>query len=220
MSRRLLPTMTGSLTTSQMSAARKIIDSSFTAVQAIPSKPLYNVTSDFVVVTTYYYVSDSKHAVSDSVINSTAELLSDLFRVPVQVEAVRLHHPHLDAHVLARYISMNSAHITFSKILEQLWATNVISQPVPTEEENKGLLVLPPTGGGVVVPTYLTGVKVKLSGRLDNERSTPRQSVQEAQVGTFSSKAVHHTDRASYTSKNNKGSFTVKVWLAQSLLQP
>jgi hypothetical protein len=215
MSRRLLPTMTGSLTTSQMTAARKIIDSSFTAVQAIPSKPLYNVTSDFVVVTTYYYVSDSKHAVSDSVINSTAELLSDLFRVPVQVEAVRLHHPHLDAHVLARYISMNSAHITFSKILEQLWATNVISQPVPTEEENKGLLVK-----RVIVPTYLTGVKVKLSGRLDNERSTPRQSVQEAQVGTFSSKAVHHTDRASYTSKNNKGSFTVKVWLAQSLLQP
>lgn len=216
-------TNAGSLAPSLTLTAAKIINAFFSSVQTIAGKPSYNITSNAVVISIHYYMSPTagKHntmSLSASSINSLGLVLSKLFGRPVQLELVRLHYPHLNAHVLAQYISMNTKYNTFTRVIARLWASNIIAKPLasqlaPSNSVNEvGNLNVNQT----LVPTYVTGIKVKLSGRLDNERSTPRQSVQQTQVGTFS--GVQHIEMSSFTSKNKKGAFTIKVWLAQARL--
>jgi hypothetical protein len=47
------------------------------------------------------------------------------------------------------------------------------------------------------------------------ERSRPRQTVQTAQIGSFAKGNLSLVDSASFTTKNKKGAFTVKVWISQ-----
>ena len=57
-------------------------------------------------------------------------------------------------------------------------------------------------------------MKIRVSGRLLTQRSVPRQTVQTAQIGSFSGQD-NVIDFGSYTTKNKKGAFTVKVWISQ-----
>ena len=63
-----------------------------------------------------------------------------------------------------------------------------------------------------VVPTsHITGVKIKLSGRLTTQRSSPRQTVQASRLGS-SAKGLYGTvDFSQHTAKNKLGAFTMKV---------
>ena len=72
------------------------------------------------------------------------------------------------------------------------------------------------------LPSYITGMKIRISGRLTTQRSVPRQTVQTAQVGSFSSSHIPSNSKASgiissasFSTKNQKGAFTVKVWISQ-----
>nr|YP_009445633.1 ribosomal protein S3 [Tremella fuciformis]YP_010180089.1 ribosomal protein S3 [Auricularia auricula-judae]ATX61911.1 ribosomal protein S3 [Tremella fuciformis]ATX61932.1 ribosomal protein S3 [Tremella fuciformis]ATX61955.1 ribosomal protein S3 [Tremella fuciformis]ATX61976.1 ribosomal protein S3 [Tremella fuciformis]ATX61998.1 ribosomal protein S3 [Tremella fuciformis] len=65
------------------------------------------------------------------------------------------------------------------------------------------------------LPSHIVGIKVRVSGRLMTERSQPRKTVQSVQVGSFSKNNLSLVDMASYSTKNKKGAFTVKVWISQ-----
>ena len=59
--------------------------------------------------------------------------------------------------------------------------------------------------------TKVTGIKIKVSGRLNKEKIVPRKTVKTIQIGNLNKKSVSFVDSASYLSKNKKGSFNVKV---------
>ena len=182
--------------------ANKIIANFFSSVQALASKPVYTG----VVINIFYYIPLEQEALSSTAINSVGELLSKLFRRPVELRLVRLHYPYLNSDILAQYIAINTAKYNFTRIISR--ASNAIFSSIPDFGNNLEL---------VTIPSYITGMKVKISGRLLTQRSVPRQSVQTVQVGSF---ACDKVESASYTSKNKKGAFTVKVWIGQSLLKP
>ena len=194
--------------------ASKVLVNFFDSVLALASKPSFTSTGEAagnngqVVINMFYYAPKDK-ALSDSAINSVGKVLSKLFNARVELRLVRLHYPYLNSYILAQYIAINTAKYNFTRIISRLWGANIIFS-APVQQQSRKDNVLAVTSNSA--PTsYIKGVKVKVSGRLVTQRSVPRKTVETAQTGTFSNSRV---DSASFTSKNKKGAFTVKVWIS------
>lgn len=196
--------------TAAQQQASKLLTSFFDSILALASKPSFTLSGNKVVIHMFYYTSSGDKALSNSAINSLGKVLSKLFKAEVELRLVKLHYPYLNSYILAQYIAINTGKYNFTRIISRLWAANVIFSPSTVKDSNSASLLVDNT-----IPAYITGIKVKVSGRLVTQRSVPRQTVQTAQVGTFSTAKV---EMASFTSKNKKGAFTVKVWIGQDAL--
>lgn len=197
-----------------MRVAIKVIENFFSPIRALASKPTFTVLSQAdntskkapVVINVFYYIANKEQALSTSTINSLGQVLSRLFNRPVELRLVRLYYPYLNSYILAQYIAINSNRYNFTRIQRAIFVSLRAVKAKALQENkssNKGLL-----------PAYITGMKIQVSGRLVTQRSVPRQSVQTAQIGSFSG---HNNiiDYSSFTSKNKKGAYTVKVWISQ-----
>ncbi len=200
--------------------ATRLIEHFFSPIRALASKPTFTMTSSDssmstkqdlplrgskVIVNIFYYIASKEEALSDSTVNNLGQVLSKLFKRPVELRLVRLHYPYLNSYILAQYIAINSNRYNFTRIQRAIF--NALRAVKATSLEASA-------GSDQVLPSYITGMKIRVSGRLVTQRSVPRQTVQTAQIGSFSGQN-NVIDSASYTSKNKKGAFTIKVWISQ-----
>jgi hypothetical protein len=212
-------TTPSAMTTGLTRIASKVLGNFFSSVHALASKPVFTMSENKVVINVFYYISDTRgnKALSSSAINSLGHVLSKLFNREVELRLVRLHYPYLNSYILAQYIAINTGKYNFTRVISRLWGANAIFSPMGDNTSTATLERSDATSS--LIPAYITGIKVRISGRLVTERSVPRQTVKTAQLGTFSgSTGVQHIDAASFTAKNKKGAFTVKVWIGQSQL--
>jgi len=59
--------------------------------------------------------------------------------------------------------------------------------------------------------SHITGMKMKLSGRLTTQRSSPRQTVLNGRIGSSAKGIYHAIDYNQCSSKNKLGALTIKV---------
>ena len=71
-------------------------------------------------------------------------------------------------------------------------------------------------------PVHISGIKVQISGRLVTETVIPRITVKSCLIGTFqragqspANNTTQIIDYSKFTTKNELGAFTVKVWICQ-----
>lgn len=62
----------------------------------------------------------------------------------------------------------------------------------------------------------VTGIKIKVAGRLAKERIVPKKTVKTIQVGSLSKQRVSFVNSATFTSKNKKGAFSIKISMSHS----
>ena len=136
--------------------------------------------------------------------------LLDVNNKPIELRLTRLYYPYLESKILAQYISYNTQRKTIIRIFK-----NLINK--------SGLLI---TNNNKINSsdqlctkqlTYLKGLKVQLNGRILSQRRIPRKTVLNYSIGSYARNQRLSVIRNNnqYTSKNKKGSFTIKVWLNQ-----
>lgn len=184
--------------------ANKLMRHFFSPINALSSKPVFTVTSDTVIIHVFYYMPLAGQTLNNNTVNNLGEVLSGLFGRVVELRLVKLHYPYLNSYILAQHIALNAQNHKLVKILRRLFGY------VAPVKNTLSLEVLAST-----LPSHIVGLKVRVSGRLITERSRPRQTVQTAQIGSFSKSNLSLVDSACYTSSNKKGAFTVKVWISQ-----
>ncbi len=126
----------------------------------------------------------------------------------MELRLIRLNHAVLDSTIFAQYLSMNSNKYSFNRLFDMLKASvptivsdSPISPEISIETEMKE----------IDLASHITGIKMKLSGRLTTQHSGPRQTTHANRLGS-SAKGQHGTiDFSQYTSKNKLGAFTIKV---------
>lgn len=185
-------------------SAMSLINHFFSPINALTGKPVFTVSANTVVVHVFYYIPAANHALNSNTVNNLGEALSSIFGGPVELRLVKLHYPYLDGHILAQFIAMNTQDYTLSQILRRVFGS---ISPVKNIDSANVL--------ASDLPSHIVGIKVRVSGRLMMERSRPRQTVQTQQIGSFSKDNLALVDSASFTTKNKKGAFTVKVWISQ-----
>ena len=63
------------------------------------------------------------------------------------------------------------------------------------------------------LPSHVSGLSIKLAGRLTTQKMIPRQTVQSIQEGSLARGKVHFIEKARFTNKNKRGtySFTLSI---------
>ena len=67
------------------------------------------------------------------------------------------------------------------------------------------------------LPSYLSGMNIKLAGRLMTESMRPRFTVQSHQDGSLARVKVHFTEKSRFTGKNKRGAFSFTVTISHVL---
>lgn len=210
--------------------ATKIIDYFFSPIKAISSEPFYNITRDKVIINLFYFVPVARPrqkkyknlrfnkfktktrqfknlALNNNSINNLGDLLTKVFGRFVELRFVKLHYPYLDRTILAKYIAINAKKYNSRRIKRMILSKS----PILENTESKRVLKYK-------LPSYILGVKIKISGRLITERVRPRKTTFIGKTGSFASGKGSLMDFGSYTEKNKHGAFTVKVWINQKIL--
>lgn len=180
------------------------------------SKPNFSHTNSKVTIQFFYYTaSNSDSAFGNSKASSTngvdsfrknfSELsttLAQLHQKEVSVIATRLYYPYLNSDILSQYLAHNAPSNTFMDFQEAI-LTN-------------------PSLHKTSLPAHISGIKVQVSGRLVTETVIPRITVKSCLIGSFqragqspANNTTQIIDYSKFTTKNELGAFTVKVWICQ-----
>lgn len=156
-------------------------------------------------------------------------LLSKILKTNVQLEIVRLKYVYHDSNILAQFLGINSHKSTYGKIKNLLWKrVNTQTNSIKTAYPTGPTPVRVPTAEGessdrqtnnqylyqddTFPVTKLTGFKIKISGRLARQRVVPKKTVKTTYKGAISPNKYNLVDQATFTGKNKKGAYSIRVW--------
>ena len=140
-------------------------------------------------------------------------ILSEILQTNVELDIVELRYPYHDSHILAQFLGLNTKKYNFYKLIKKLFQRakifkrNIISNSVMSKKRlNK------------VVPVKLTGIKIKIAGRLTTQRVVPKSTVKSAYKGCLEKSKQSFVDTSSFTAKNKLGAYTITVWLSHKIV--
>lgn len=172
------------------------------------NKPIYNISHDKIIIYIFYYMPVKSKYKSNIVklndLNDIKQILINkcFYNHKLEIKFIKLHYPYLDSYILSKYIALNSMKYTFNRLKRKLFKRIILTKPtINNNNDNK---------------SFLTGVKINISGRLASHRIRPRTNKYVTNSGSFkynSSQSI--IDYGVYTDKNNSGSYTIKIWLSE-----
>jgi hypothetical protein len=183
-----------------------IIKNFFSAIKALSSTPKYVIGVEKLNIYVSYYRmknkknKDIKYALNQNTINNLGDLLSKKLKRKVELRFINLKNPYLDRTIIAEYIGKNASMHPFSALRKKaIRRTKIkkINEQHKVSESN--------------LPSDIIGLKIIFSGRLVTERLRPRKTVSMAKIGSFTRNNSLLMEHGSYTGKNARGAYTVKV---------
>lgn len=197
-----------------------IIESSFLSMSILISKPVFHITSSKVVIHLFVFILNKQ--LNNSALPSSQFLalnkhnfevlcanLSNYLNKAVEFDLVMLKYPFLESQILANLLG-RICDISFKPyiyILETLLQrsnvkNNNISNTISITDSNS------------IILSFLTGIKIRLAGRLLKQKIMPRQTVTTTQFGslTRSSSGLLATSR--FTTKNRRGTFSISATIS------
>lgn len=138
-------------------------------------------------------------------------ILSEILKTDVELDIVELRYPYHDSHILAQLVGFNTKKYNFFRLVKKLFQkTRIFKRYNETDRRN---IVLQKS-----VPAKLTGIKIKIAGRLTTQRVVPKKTVKSAYKGGLVKSKQSFVDSSSYTAKNKLGAYTVTVWLSHNII--
>lgn len=171
------------------------------------STPTFQHSKEKVVIQFFFFKSISEKNTPLLADNSSfskdllmiSGCLSQLFQKKVVIVPIKSQYPYMTRDIFRQYLSHNAMSNTTLNFQESV-------QAVLSLFKNN-------------LPGYISGIKVMVSGRLVTETVIPRVTTKSFLFGSFQmvqEKNNHHfIDYAKFTTKNELGAFTVKVWISQ-----
>jgi hypothetical protein len=143
-------------------------------------------------------------------------LLSNLLNLKVELQLNKLSYPYHDSAILAKLIALSSNKRRFTSIMKLILdKASLVTNTFKCYKDNEDYynVVSGPNSLKLhkSIPAVLTGLKVKISGRLLTQRVTPKMTISKTEEGGFKKTKKSIVDYAVYTNKNKRGSYSVKV---------
>lgn len=145
-------------------------------------------------------------------------ILSRIFNKPVELELIRLYRPYFDSNILVNTIGLISNKIKFRKILKKLFRKATIRN---NKKTNSNINLKKPTrsrysnrislSGTDLLPSFLSGIQIRVAGRLLTNRVIPRMTVKNYQKGRLARSKATLVDTSRFTRKNKRGTFSITV---------
>lgn len=197
----------------------KLLENSFFTMSSIISKPVYSITKDKVVIHLLYFLVNKNFYQTAkikflSLNQNNLELLcvnlSKIFQKPVEFDLVRIKKPYYDGNILANLLGRISDvnYKPLISILDNLFNKVKIQNPRRSMPESD-----------LIIPTFLTGLKIKLGGRLLKSKIIPRQTVKITQHGSLTRSSADIITKNRYTMKNKRGTFSFTITIGHKFFK-
>jgi Mitochondrial ribosomal protein (VAR1) len=130
------------------------------------------------------------------------EILSNLFKKPVELDLIRLHYPYNDSNILANFLAIMINRIKLRIIIKKLFGNAILKNKKFSNTKTNKLNIL---------PSFLSGINIKIAGRLLNNRIVPRKTVKTIRRGSVAKGKINYLDVARSTNKNKRGAYSITV---------
>lgn len=138
------------------------------------------------------------------------KILSIFFKKPVELNLVKLNYPYLDSNIFVNLLALMINNRKIRQIMKRFFRFAVIKNIAKLS----GKKII----GSSKIPSFLSGIKIRIAGRLLTQRVVPRKTVKIIRRGAFARGKVNFLDVARYTSKNKRGAFSITVTTGQNLI--
>lgn len=191
-----------------------LLFNSFLAMNSLISKPVFEITNEKVKIHLFMYLFLNKKSAADSFtklnkikLDILCQILSHIFKKPVQLELVRLYYPYFDSNIFVNLLSKLINIIQVRVIMKRFFNKAIIKNPIKISNNN---LV-------IKIPSLLSGLNIRIGGRLLTQRIVPRKTVKTIRKGTLSKGKINFLDESRYTNKNKRGAYTLVVSIGHYL---
>lgn len=133
------------------------------------------------------------------------EILSHLFKKPVELDLIRLHYPYNDSNILVQLLAILINKIKLRIIIRKLFNKAIIKNKFFINKLN-------------IIPAFLSGISIKVAGRLLTHKVVPRKTVKITRRGSSARGQINFLDVARFTNKNKRGAFTITVTSGQNFV--
>jgi hypothetical protein len=185
-----------------------LLFNSFLSMNSLISKPFFEITNDKVIIHLFFYlflnknkklnINNSFTKLNKLKLDALCQILSHIFKKPVQLELVRLYYPYFDSNIFVNLLSKIINKIQLRVIMKQFFKKAIIKNL-----SNNNLIIL--------IPSLLSGIKIRIGGRLLTQRIIPRKTIKFIRKGTLAKGKINFLDEARYTNKNKRGAYTLVV---------
>jgi hypothetical protein len=153
------------------------------------------------------------------------DYLSLFFNKPVEFELIRLHHSYHDAHILVTLLALIVKRKNIRRAIAKLYSLNAVKNlkdpnllggnrsDTATLSSKINSYSLKPQYN---IPAFLSGLNIKIAGRLMREPIIPRKTTKIFEKGASATGKVNFLEVAKLTKKNRKGAFTITVLSGQN----
>src|SRR6266436_6950308 len=181
-----------------------LLESTFLSMSCLISKPIIVITPNKVVIQLFYYLNKFYYnnkllKNNNDKLHSLCLNLSKIYKKPVELELDRLHYPYYDSNILSNMIGLISNIVKLRFIIKKLFKIAKI------KKSNKNI------NKYSIIPSYLSGFKIRVSDKLLTQRVIPRLTVKTIQRGTLARGKAQFVNSARFTNKNKRGSFSITV---------
>lgn len=194
-----------------------LLFNSFLSMNTLISKPVFEIKNDKVIIHLFMYlflnknkrvnINNSFTTLNKLKLDILCQILSHIFKKPVQLDLVRLYYPYFDSNIFVNLLSKIINIIQVRVIMKRFFKQAIIRNPIKMAKNNFI----------IKIPSLLSGINIRIGGRLLTQRIIPRKTVKTIRKGTLSKGKINFLDEARYTNKNKRGAFTLVVSIGHYL---
>jgi Mitochondrial ribosomal protein (VAR1) len=137
------------------------------------------------------------------------KILSFYFKKPVELNLVRLKYPYFDSNIFVNLLALMINKKSLRFIMKRFFRFAVIRN---IAKAGKKII------RSSKIPSFLSGIKIRIAGRLLTQRVIPRKTVKILTKGAYARGKINFLDVGRYTNKNRRGAFTITVTAGQNLI--
>jgi hypothetical protein len=187
-----------------------ICKSAFLKMSSIISKPIISINSNLIKITLFYYWKPLNKKYFKSNLHSKflilhyyklenlVKLLSKLFNKSVELELIRIYSPQNESNILANLIGILSNFIKFRNIHMKLFKVSKTKIFKKRFRNNK-------------IPSFLTGIYLKLAGRVLTHKIKRRVKSKIIQKGSLARANTELINTKTFVNKNKRGAFSITI---------
>ena len=179
----------------------KILEYSFSEMSSLISQPIYQVTPKNVIINLFYFLT-RKSKLNLLKLQGLSGKLSKFFKKPVKLELTQLYSVSHNTKVLVQVLGKLGAsrRNSFTRIIGRF-----------LKHQSKKIYFRNTQNKIFRFTSILTGVNIKLAGRLLRGKIIPRRTVKKIQHGSLARSKSNYVTTGRLTQKNKRGSFSFTV---------
>lgn len=141
-------------------------------------------------------------------LKSLCENLNKIFNKPVELNLIRLHYPSGDPNILVKIMGVLINNVRLSRIFKNLFSGTIIKSLIHHKKRKNNNIS--------IIPAFLTGLNIKIAGRIMTENARPRHTVNLMHRGAIAKGKVNYLNFARLTNKNKRGSYSISIIAGQN----